>query len=257
MRNDFEQLLWLYSMGVENIPVRKPINYFDVQIKNNTNDSPIQDPNTLKKKEKIREPGSEKPSHETFKKEINEIENINVLEKYWCDTLINIFNIKKFWRLNKIDEPKKLNILIIHEPPTTSDFARYSFLDGKKRSLINNIVFAILSGESEKEVQNILSPILPIPLNDTTQFEDIQSFHLIFLSSLIRILKPSLVLLVGDRAISYLSPNIEADDQGAERENHYFSIPELAYMMSVPEVKRSVWEKWKQKRRIIKNDLFL
>ena len=55
MRNDFEQLLWLYSMGVENIPVRKPINYFDVQIKNNTNDSPIQDPDTLKKKEKIRE----------------------------------------------------------------------------------------------------------------------------------------------------------------------------------------------------------
>ena len=178
MRNDFEQLLWLYSMGVENIPVRKPINYFEVQIKNSTNDSPIQDPNTSKKKEKTREPGSEKPSHETFKKEINEIENVNVLENYWCDTLINIFNIKKFWRLNKIDEQKKLNILIIHEPPTTSDFARYSFLDGKKRSLINNIVFAILSGESKKEVQNILCPILPIPLNNTKQFENIQSFHL-------------------------------------------------------------------------------
>ena len=90
-----------------------------------------------------------------------------------------------------------------------------------------------------------------------TQFENIQSFHLMFLANLIRILKPSLVLLVGDRAISYLSPNIEANDQGAERENHYFSIPELAYMMSVPEVKRTVWEKWKQKRRTIKNDLFL
>ena len=257
MRNDFEQLLWLYLMGVENVPTRQPINYFDVQIKNNTNDSPIQDPDTLKKKEKIREPGSEKLLYETFKKEINEFESINALERYWCDTLINTFNIKKLWRLNNIDETKKLNILIIHEPPTTSDLARYSFLDGKKRSLINNIVFAILSSESEKEVQKILSPIVPIPLNDTTQFEDIQSFHLIFLSSLIRILKPSLVLLVGDRAISYLSPNIEADNQGAERENHYFSIPELAYMMSVPEVKRTVWEKWKQKRRTIKNDLFL
>ena len=257
MRNDFEQLLWLYSMGVENIPTRQPINYFDVQIKNNTNDSPIQDPDTLKKKEKIREPGSEKLLYETFKKEINEFENINALERYWCDTLINTFNIKKFWRLNNIDETKKLNILIIHEPPTSSDFARYSFLDGKKRSLINNIVFAILSGESEKEAQKIFCPILPVPLNNTIQFENIQSFCQVFLSSLIRILKPSLVLLVGDRAISYLSPNIEADDKGAERENHYFSIPELAYMMSVPEVKRSVWEKWKQKRRIIKNDLFL
>ena len=111
--------------------------------------------------------------------------------------------------------------------------------------------------ESAHEVQNIFCPILPIPLSNMTQFENIQSFHLMFLANLIRILKPSLVLLVGDRAISYLSPNIEANDQGAERENHYFSIPELAYMMSVPEVKRTVWEKWKQKRRTIKNDLFL
>ena len=257
MRKDFELLLWLYSMGVESVPTRQPINYFDVQIKNKANDSLIQYPYTLKKNEKIREPESEKLLYETFKKEINEIENINVLEKYWCNTLTNMFNIKKFWRLNKVDEPKKLNILIIHEPPTSTDFAQYSFLDGKKRSLINNILFAILSGESEKEVQNIFCPILPIPLNNTTQFENIQSFYLMFLSNLIRILKPSLVLLVGDRAISYLSPNIEANDQEVERENHYFSIPELAYMMSVPEVKRTVWEKWKQKRRTIKNDLFL
>ena len=257
MRNDFEQLLWLYSMGVESVPTRQPINYFDVQIKNKANDSPIQDTHALKKNEKIREPESETLLYETFKKEINKIENINVLDKYWCNSLVNIFDIKKFWRLNKVDEQKKLNILIIHEPPTSSDFAQYSFLDGKKRNLINNIVFAILSGESEKEVQNIFCPILPIPLSNMTQFENIQSFHLMFLANLIRILKPSLVLLVGDRAISYLSPNIEANDQGAERENHYFSIPELAYMMSVPEVKRTVWEKWKQKRRTIKNDLFL
>ena len=39
------------------------------------------------------------------------------------------------------------------------------FLDGKKRNLINNIIFSILSGESEREVQNIFVPILPIPLN--------------------------------------------------------------------------------------------
>ena len=257
MRNDFEQLLWLYSMGVESVATRQPINYFDVQIKNKANDSPIQDPHPLKKNEKIREPVSEKLLYETFKKELNEIENINALEKYWYNTLTNIFNIKKFWRLNKVDKLKKLNILIIHEPPTSSDFAQYSFLEGKKRNLINNIVVAILSSKRGKEVQNIFCPILPIPLNNTTKFENIQSFHLMFLTNLIRILKPSLVHLVGDKAISYLSPDIEANDQGAERENHYFSIPELAYMMSVPEVKRTVWEKWKQKRRTIKNDLFL
>ena len=95
MRNDFEQLIWLYSMGVENVPTRKPINYFDIQIKNKINDSPIQDPHTTKKNDKIREPESEKPLYETFKKEINEIQNIDALENYWCNTLINIFNIKK------------------------------------------------------------------------------------------------------------------------------------------------------------------
>ena len=41
------------------------------------------------------------------------------------------------------------------------------------------------------------------------------------------------------------------------KEDQYFSIPELEYMMSVPEVKKTVWEEWKQKRRTLKNDLFL
>ena len=124
-------------------------------------------------------------------------------------------------------------------------------------NLINNIVFAILSGENETEVQNIFSPILPIPLYKTAQFETIQFFHLMFLLSLKRIIEPSLVLLVGNRAMSYISPKIEAGDKGFEKESHYFSIPELEYMMSVPEVKKTVWEEWKQKRRTIKNDIFL
>jgi len=41
------------------------------------------------------------------------------------------------------------------------------------------------------------------------------------------------------------------------RDNNYFSIPELEYLMSVPEIKKTVWKKWKQKRRTIKNELFL
>ena len=150
-----------------------------------------------------------------------------------------------------------MNILIIHGPPTRSDFALYSFLDGKKRHLINNIIFSILSGEREKEVENIFAPILPIPLNNVSDFTNLQSFHILFLVNLIRIIKPSLVLLVGDKATSYITSKAEEDDQKIVKENHYFSIPELEYLMSVPEVKKTVWEKWKQKRRTIKNDLFL
>ena len=257
MRNHFEQLVWLYSMGVEDVAACKPINYLDVQINNQINDSSIQDLQTSRKNEEIRMPEGRSLVDENFKKDINGIDNIKALEKYWSGTLLNTFNIKKFWRLNDIDGSKKPNILIIHEPPSRSDFNQYSFLDGKKRNLINNILFATLSCENETEVQNIFSPILPMPLDNTTQFETIQSFHLMFLSSLKRIIKPSLVLLVGDRARSYISPKLKADDKGIGKENNYFSIPELQYMMSVPEVKKTVWEGWKQKRRTIKNDLFL
>ena len=244
-------------MGVEDVVARQSINYFDVQIKNQLNDSSTQGLQKAQMNEEVIVPEDHNLSYENFKKDINGIDNLRDLEEYWSCTLINKFNIKKFWRLNDIDGLKKPNILIVHEPPSMSDLSRYSSLNGKKRNLIDNIVFAILSGENEAEVQNILSPISPIPLDNTTQFKTIQSFHIMFLLSLKRIIEPSLVLLVGDRARSQISFKLENDDKGIEKENHYFSIPELDYIMSVPEVKKTVWDEWKQKRRTIKNDLFL
>ena len=257
MRNNFEQLVWLYSMGVEDVSAGQSMNYFDVQINNQLNDSSTQSLQKAQMNEEVIVPEDRNLSYENFKKDINGIDNLRDLEEYWSGTLINKFNIKKFWRLNDIDGLKKPNILIVHEPPSMSDLSRYSSLDGKKRKLIDNIVFAILSGENEAEVQNILSPISPIPLDNTTQFKTIQSFHIMFLLSLKRIMEPSLVLLVGDRARSQISFKLENEDKGIEKENHYFSIPELEYIMSVPEVKKTVWEEWKEKRKTIKNDLFL
>ena len=51
MRSDFEQLLWLYSMGVEDVATRKPQNYFNVQLEKKINDSANQDGLLLKKSE--------------------------------------------------------------------------------------------------------------------------------------------------------------------------------------------------------------
>ena len=126
-----------------------------------------------------------------------------------------------------------------------------------RRNLINNIIFSILSGESEKEVQNIFVPILPIPLNKAMEFKNLQSFHLMFLKRLKHIIKPSLTILIGDKAISLISPNLRFNNEEAMKQDQYFSIPELEYMMNVPEVKKTVWEEWKQKRRTLKNELFL
>ena len=54
MRNDFEQLVWLYSMGVEDVVAHRSINYFDVQINNQINDSSNKDLQTSQKNEEIR-----------------------------------------------------------------------------------------------------------------------------------------------------------------------------------------------------------
>ena len=256
MRSDFEQLLWLYSMGVEDVATRKPQNYSNVQLVKKINDSANQDGPLLKKNEENEDLDRESFLNEVYKKDINAIKSVGILEAYWRDSLIDNFNIKKFWGYNKLKQINKLNILIIHEPPNRSDFAQYLFLDGKKRNLINNIIFSILSGENEREVQNIFVPILPIPLNNAMEFKSLQSFHLMFLQRLKHIIKPSLTILIGDKSSSLISPKMGVKNE-AMKENHYFSIPELEYMMSVPEVKKTVWEEWKKKRSTLKNDLFL
>ena len=156
MRSDFEQLLWLYSMGVEDVSTRKPQNYFNVQLVKKINDSAYQDGPLLKKSEENEDLDRESFLNEVYKKDINAIKSVGILEAYWRDSLIDNFNIKKFWGYNKLNKINKLNILIIHEPPNRSDFNQYLFLDGKKRNLINNIIFSILSGESEREVQIFL-----------------------------------------------------------------------------------------------------
>ena len=244
-------------MGVDQVGVRQPKNYSKVKIVKKIVKATDQDVSALKKTEEIRRTESETFKLEDFQKEIKEINNIIALDKYWRNTLTNKFNLKKFWGLNELVKSTKMNILIIHGPPTRSDFAQCSFLDGKKRQLINNIIFSILFGEREKEVEYIFAPIFPIPLNNMSNFTNLQSFHILFLVNLIRIVKPSLVLLVGDKATSFITSKPEEDGQEIVKENHYFSIPELEYLMSVPEVKKTVWKKWKQKRRTIKNDLFL
>ena len=124
MRSDFEQLLWLYSMGVEDVATRKPQNYSNVQLVKKINDSANQD-GLLLKSEGNGDPDRESFLNEVYKKDINAIESVGSLEAYWRDALINNFNIKKFWGYNKLNRINKLNILIIHEPPNRSDFNQY------------------------------------------------------------------------------------------------------------------------------------
>ena len=106
-------------------------------------------------------------------------------------------------------------------------------------------------------MEYIFVPILPIPLNNVSDFANLQSFHIMFLVNLIRIVKPSLVILVGDKATSLTTQKDDDINEEILKKNHYISIPKLEYLMSVPEVKKTVWEEWKQKRRTLKNELFL
>ena len=71
MRNNFEQLVWLYSMGVEDVTTRQSINYFDVQIESQINDSSIQDLHTSQKTKEIRVTEGGNLLYESFKKDID------------------------------------------------------------------------------------------------------------------------------------------------------------------------------------------
>ena len=140
MRSDFERLLWLYSMGVEDVATRQPKNYYTDQLKKKINDSANQDDPLLKKSEENEYPDREIFLNEVYKKNINAIESVASLEAYWRNALIDHFNIKKFWGYNKFNQINKPNILIIHEPPNIRDFAQYSFLDGKKKLIIIKVL---------------------------------------------------------------------------------------------------------------------
>ena len=111
MRSDFEQLLWLYSMGVEDVATRKPQNHFNVQLEKKIYDSAYQDRPLLKKNEENGVSDRESFINEVYKKDINAIESVGSLEAYWRDSLIDNFKIKKFWGYNKL---KQINLSLIH-----------------------------------------------------------------------------------------------------------------------------------------------
>ena len=72
MRNDFEQLVWLYSMGVEQVGVRQPTNYSKVKIVKKIDEVADKDISALKMTEEIRGTESEKLKYEVFQKEIKD-----------------------------------------------------------------------------------------------------------------------------------------------------------------------------------------
>jgi hypothetical protein len=256
MRNDFEQLLWFHAMGIEDIAVPEPINYFNVQIKRKLNDTSDQAGSLKDEKNTLLSSKDGKLSIRTFEKRLNEITELKSLEEYWKGFLVDNFDIKKFWGVNKVNELEPPSILIIHEPPTRSDFAQYTCLQGKKKNLLDNILFSMTIKGNKKGVKNIFVPALPLPKTQIKNYETLEDFYTIFLSNLKRVVEPILIVLVGDKTHAQLAPTPDSSDKKTNKKYNYFSIPELEYIMSVSEVKKNVWENWKEKKRTIKNDLF-
>ena len=91
MRNDFEKLIWLYLMGVEQVVARQPTNYFEVKIVKKINEAADQDISSFKKTEEVKRTERKKSNYEDFRKEFNQINNIKALDKYWRNNLINKF----------------------------------------------------------------------------------------------------------------------------------------------------------------------
>ena len=70
MRNDFEQLIWLYLMGVEQVGARQPTNYSEVKIVKKINKAADQDISAFKKTEEVRGTVLKKSKMKIFKKSL-------------------------------------------------------------------------------------------------------------------------------------------------------------------------------------------
>ena len=69
MRNDFEKLLWMYSMGLKDVASRQPINYQNVQLKKIIKESFKKKLNTSNKSQEIRTPEDKKTVIENIKRD--------------------------------------------------------------------------------------------------------------------------------------------------------------------------------------------
>ena len=255
MKTDIEHLIWLYSIGLEEVLNDSPVKLFGEQLYKKDLSSELEKPSSLKKgtnQVTISDNKDKKNTLEKLYEEVRLFTEVSDIESYFKKFLSKEFNLDGKNGLFSTGLIKKHNLVVILETPLAHDFEKRVVYSGRKKNLLDRIILSIKKSLKEKDFGIIMAPVLPFPTGEINSIDDFQSYYLVYLDNLIRIIKPSLTLLVGERANNLIK--LKAD---LKREKHnsdtmrYFGIPELEYILSVPKIKKKIWDQWKDLNELI------
>ena len=252
MKPDLEYLIWLYSIGVEEILSEVPVNQFGEEHQDDfmgkiSKDS-ISIPTEKFERQKINQVKDKNNSLTKISEEINQLTDVSGLENYFKNLLNKEFDLGIENGLFSTGSRGRSNLIIITETPLIIDFRNGEVYSGKKKSLLEGIIFGMRSSLREKDFGVIMTPVLPLPIGELNDHdhENVEFYHFLYLEKLIKISNPFLVVLIGERSNNLINRLLKIKTEKPNSINiPHFVIPELDYILSVPKAKKDLWDNWK------------
>ena len=248
MQPDLEYLIWLYSIGVEEFLNEVPVNQFGEEYQDDFMNTVSKDSISKEKfnKQKIIQVKDKSNALKKISEEISQLKDLSALEKYFKNILNKKFDLGVENGLFSTGIEGKSNLIIITETPLIIDFRNREVYSGKKKSLLKGIISCIRGSLKERDFGVIATPVLPLPIGELSDPKKVEFYHFLYLEKLIKIVKPFLIILIGERS-NNLIKHLEKIKRKKPNSLHIprFVIPELDYILSVPKAKKDVWENWK------------
>ena len=175
--------------------------------------------------------------------EINQLRDVSNLESYFKKFLNKEFDLDSDIGLYSDVAKRERNLIVITETPLIRDFRKGEIYSGQKKSLLDGIIFCIKLSLKEKDFGVILAPVLPLPIGEISDQDRFSTYYSLFLDKLIRIINPMFLILIGERSNNLIK---KLGEIRGERNNSanipHLVIPELQYILSVPETKKYIWD---------------
>ena len=252
MQPDLEYLIWLYSIGVEEIINEVPVNQFGENPKDYISNEKFKKQEIIKVKDKN--------NYLTkISEEINQLTDVSDLENYFKNFLNKEFDLHIENGLFSTGSKGGSNLIIITETPLISDFRNGEVYSGKKKSLLEGIVSVMRGSLREKDFSVIMAPVLPLPIGEFNDHdhENFELCHFLYLEKLIKIINPFLTILIGERSNNLINLLLKIKKEKPNSINiPHFLIPELDYILTVPKAKKEVWDNWKNLIKREKDESF-
>ncbi len=250
MKPDLEYLIWLYSIGVEEILSEVPVNQFGKEYQDDFMEKISKEsiPSEKFEKQKVIQVQNQNNSLAKISEEINQLTDISDLENYFKNLFNKEFDLSIKNLLFSTRSKGRSNLIIITETPLIIDFRNGEVYSGKKKSLLEGIISGMRSTLRDKDFAVIMAPVFPLPMGELNDhdYENVEFYHFLYLEKLTKIINPFLVILIGERSNNFIKQLLKIKREKPNLINiPHFVIPELDYILSVPKAKKDVWDNWK------------